>query len=219
MPDDFSEHLVVRCPDCKGEFEINRKLASPWLGENQKNCPGCQSTHDGEVVFCLKCGYDYEYSRVTKIEVVRTEKKSSTPPAETRPMDDWGGILFWLLVAFLVSFVCVLADDYSSSAVSGDAVSKADVSPLYDRPYIVVYGRDRCGNTQHLLSDLNGAGVEYRYEIVDEKGVTAIFKPRLVDAGLLRSANQQTSLPVVDVNGTMMISPDLDDVLSAYQTP
>lgn len=75
LPDDFSKYLVIKCPACRGEFELDPKLAVQSSGKNQKACPECKALHDWEVGFCLECGYDYQNSRMAKIEIIRTVKR------------------------------------------------------------------------------------------------------------------------------------------------
>ena len=37
------------------------------------------------------------------------------------------------------------------------------VEPLYDKPYVVVYGRNSCGWTQQTLKELKRSGVPFEY--------------------------------------------------------
>jgi hypothetical protein len=88
------------------------------------------------------------------------------------------------------------------------------VEPLYEEPYVIVYGRDRCGWTQKYLKDLKNEEVDLIYESVDNQDVCDELHPRMKDAGLdIRRYN----LPVIDVNGHFFIRPDLDLILDAYE--
>jgi hypothetical protein len=75
---------------------------------------------------------------------------------------------------------------------------------LRESPYVVVYGRDRCGITQRMRSDLQRSGVPFEYESVDHPGVGDELHPRMEAAGL---DTRRYGLPVVDVNGEMLIRP------------
>jgi hypothetical protein len=85
--------------------------------------------------------------------------------------------------------------------------------PLQDSPYVTVYGRDRCGLTKRMLSDLNKSGTSYTYKIIDDPAVDKELRPRMKEAGLKARG---FGLPVVDVNGEMMIRPRSDVVAKKY---
>jgi hypothetical protein len=85
--------------------------------------------------------------------------------------------------------------------------------PLQDSPYVTVYGRDRCGLTKRMLSDLNGSGTPYTYKLIDDPAVKKELRPRMEQAGL---NTRRHGLPVVDVNGEMMIRPQSDVVAKKY---
>jgi len=88
------------------------------------------------------------------------------------------------------------------------------IEALYDRPYVVVYGRDRCGWTQKYLRDLENEGIEVIYERVDSKEVCDELHPRMEKAGL---DTRRYNLPVIDVNTQMFIRPELNIILKAYK--
>ena len=83
---------------------------------------------------------------------------------------------------------------------------KTSVAPLEARSYIAVYGRDTCGWTQRAL--------HYRYFIVDDRQVAQRLHSRMQAAGLSTGRYQ---LPVIDVNGEMMVRPDPERVLGRYR--
>ena len=87
------------------------------------------------------------------------------------------------------------------------------LDPLYDEPYIAVYGRNSCGFTQNMLSKLKKQGFSYRYFIVDDQQVANSLHARMESSGL---STRRYNLPVVDVNGKLMIRPVLGEVLSEY---
>ncbi len=85
--------------------------------------------------------------------------------------------------------------------------------PLRDSPYVMVYGRDVCGITKRMLTDLGRAGIPYTYRIVDDPAVKEELHPRMKTA---RLNTRKYGLPVVDVNGEMMMSPKSEVVARKY---
>ncbi|MBT4160843.1 MAG: hypothetical protein HOC70_05445 [Gammaproteobacteria bacterium] len=91
----------------------------------------------------------------------------------------------------------------------GPELEPVSVSPLFDKPYVAVYGRDSCGFTQRLIQDLQASSVEYHYYIVDEKPVADRLHATMINQGMdVRRYN----LPVVDVSGSLSIRPSATDV-------
>ena len=84
----------------------------------------------------------------------------------------------------------------------------------YEKPYVVVYGRDACGWTQKYLSDLRIEGIDAIYKIVDDDEVSDELHARMEKAGLNTTSYY---LPVIDVNGQIFIRPELNKVLEAYK--
>ncbi len=85
--------------------------------------------------------------------------------------------------------------------------------PLRDSPYVMVYGRDACGITKRMLADLGRAGIPYTYKIVDDPAVKEELHPRMKTA---RLNTRKYGLPVVDVNGEMMMRPKSEVVAQKY---
>mgnify|MGYP000208562918 CR=1 FL=1 len=85
--------------------------------------------------------------------------------------------------------------------------------PIYDEPYVAVYGRDSCSFTKRMISSLKSKGVNYHYFIVDDKSVASELHTRMESAGL---STRRYNLPVVDVNGDILVRPTLSEVLSEY---
>ncbi len=85
--------------------------------------------------------------------------------------------------------------------------------PLRDSPYVMVYGRDASGSTRQMLADLGRAGIPYTYKIVDDPAVKQELHPRMKAAGL---NSRKYGLPVVDVNGKMMMRPKSEVVAQKY---
>ncbi len=85
--------------------------------------------------------------------------------------------------------------------------------PLQDSPYVMVYGRNACGITKRMLADLSRAGIPYTYKLIDDPAVKKELHPRMKTAGL---NSRKYGLPVVDVNGKMMMQPKSDVVAQKY---
>ena len=85
---------------------------------------------------------------------------------------------------------------------------------LRESPYVIVYGRDRCGITQAMRSNLQRSGIPFEYKSVDDPGVGDELHPRMEAAGL---DTGRYGLPVVDVNGEMMIRPKPTLIAEKYR--
>ncbi|MDO3384674.1 hypothetical protein QWI17_02355 [Gilvimarinus sp. SDUM040013] len=88
------------------------------------------------------------------------------------------------------------------------------VEPLMDYSYVAVYGRDSCGWTQKTLKELRQAGTYYQYYSVDNSQVADKLHSRMKASGI---KVRRYNLPVVDVNGSIMIRPAVDKVVSMYR--
>lgn len=91
--------------------------------------------------------------------------------------------------------------------------SFSSTEPLYDKPYIVVYGRESCGFTQQTLNDLDAANIPYEYKIVDEKAVASLLHSRMQISGI---DTRRYDLPVVDVNNNLSVRPKSSSIISGY---
>lgn len=87
-------------------------------------------------------------------------------------------------------------------------------APLYDEPYIVVYGRNSCGHTQQTIKDLKKSGIPFEYRIVDEKPIADQLHSRMEDSGI---DTRRYNLPVVDVNNSFSIRPKPTSIIDAYE--
>lgn len=85
--------------------------------------------------------------------------------------------------------------------------------PLYDEPYVVVYGRNTCGHTQKTLKDLKKAGIPFDYQVVDDMSVASALHSRMENSGI---DTRRYNLPVVDVNNNFSIRPTTRSILEAY---
>ncbi|MFL0800149.1 MAG: glutaredoxin [Agarilytica sp.] len=85
--------------------------------------------------------------------------------------------------------------------------------PMYDEPYIAVYGRDSCGYTNKMLSELQQSGANYHYFVVDDQSIADTLHTRMESSGI---STRRYNLPVIDVNGRMSVRPEFQDVISEY---
>jgi glutaredoxin len=87
------------------------------------------------------------------------------------------------------------------------------VSPSFEEPYVAVYGRNSCGFTKQMLSNLERTGVNYHYFVVDNKQVATSLHSRMKASGI---STKRYNLPVVDVNGYITVRPNFQSVLTDY---
>lgn len=91
---------------------------------------------------------------------------------------------------------------------------KPALAPLYDAPYVAVYGRDSCGHTQRLLRELRREGLVAHYFNVDDAEVAGRLHARMESQGI---STQRYDFPVVDVNAKFSIRPPLAGVRADLQ--
>lgn len=87
------------------------------------------------------------------------------------------------------------------------------VAPIYQEPYVAVYGRDSCGFTQKMISDLQASGMEYHYFSVDDQSVADGLHSRMEASGI---STRRYLLPVVDTNGVLEVRPKFQVVVEKY---
>ncbi|TVZ37850.1 glutaredoxin [Alteromonadaceae bacterium 2753L.S.0a.02] len=85
--------------------------------------------------------------------------------------------------------------------------------PLFNTPYVAVYGRDSCGWTQKMIKELKRENIPYQYFIIDREGVAAVLHERMKASGI---STRRYNLPVVDTNGTIEIRPNIEQVTAKY---
>ncbi|MBQ4889786.1 hypothetical protein J8L86_08005 [Shewanella sp. MMG014] len=90
---------------------------------------------------------------------------------------------------------------------------KPILPPLYNEPYVAVYGRDSCGHTQRLLKGLKQQGIEPHYLNVDDMNIANSLHARME---LQKIPTQRYDLPVVDVNASLEIRPTLASVQEQF---
>ena len=90
----------------------------------------------------------------------------------------------------------------------------ARLEPLQKQPYIVIYGRETCGNCAALKRTLSLKGISYTAKDIDDPAVAAEAHRRMTVRGLDTS---YYTLPVVDVNTQMSTNPSADWVTANYR--
>ena len=86
--------------------------------------------------------------------------------------------------------------------------------PLYNEPYVVVYGRNSCGFTQQTLKDLKNSGIPFKYENVDDKYVADLLHSRMRKSGI---DTRRYNLPVVDISNSMSVRPNTNSIIETYE--
>jgi glutaredoxin len=92
---------------------------------------------------------------------------------------------------------------------------EAQLEPLYEKPYIIVYGRETCGWTQKYMEDLRTENLSFSYKSVDDENSAAELHSRMKQSGIDTS---YYDLPVLDVNTKIMIRPEMDTIKAAMQS-
>lgn len=82
--------------------------------------------------------------------------------------------------------------------------NKPELLPLYDQPYVAVYGRESCGFTTRTLKALKQAGIDAEFMDIDDRAVADELHSRMKLAGIDAS---YYLLPVVDLNNSLSIRP------------
>ena len=113
----------------------------------------------------------------------------------------------------LLILLIVIGGAYQGWSTLSPSFSQTE--PLYEKPYIVVYGRETCGFTQKTLNDLDAANIPYEYEIIDKIMVADLIHSRMSVAGI---DTRRYNLPVVDVNNNISIRPKTSTIISEYQS-
>ena len=85
--------------------------------------------------------------------------------------------------------------------------------PLYEEPYVVVYGRNSCAHTKQAIKDLEDAGIPFEYESVDNKNIADQLHSRMRKSGI---DTRRYDLPVIDVSNEISVRPNSDSIIRAY---
>jgi glutaredoxin len=114
-----------------------------------------------------------------------------------------------LKVIFILCLVvgCVKLCSYSHA-------KNARLEPLLKQPYIVIYGRETCGNCAHLKRELSMKGISFVSKDIDNDSVAAEAHRRMKVRGMETSSY---TLPVVDVNTQISTNPSVEWVTASYR--
>ena len=88
------------------------------------------------------------------------------------------------------------------------------LEPLYEKPYVVVYGRTNCSWTQRCLRELKAENIDAIFENIDTLEVKQEIFPRVDAAGHKRN---QIVIPIIDVNGHILVGYEPEKVLALYR--
>jgi arsenate reductase-like glutaredoxin family protein len=112
----------------------------------------------------------------------------------------------------LVVLVVVGLGYFGYLQVIAEGETKLDA--LYELPYVVVYGKTTCGWTQKCLRELKEQNIDAIFENIDKHEVKMEIFPRIDAAGHNRN---RISIPIVDVNGHILIGYEPEKILAFYQ--
>ncbi len=87
------------------------------------------------------------------------------------------------------------------------------LEPLYDEPYVILYGNPACGWCQKMERDLEERDIPYYYENIKEKEVLDEVLPRMETAGLNTMVYKY---PIMDVNGRLFERPEVEKIAEIY---
>ena len=87
------------------------------------------------------------------------------------------------------------------------------IEPLLGEPYVAVYGRNSCGFTSQMISNLKESDINYKYFVVDESDVADVLHSRMEKVGI---STRRYFLPIVDVNGKSFVRPSFNEVIDEY---
>jgi hypothetical protein len=88
------------------------------------------------------------------------------------------------------------------------------LEPLYEMPYVVVYGQTSCSWTQKCLRELKDQQIDVIFENIDKPEVKQEIFPRVDAAGHKRN---QIVIPIIDVNGHILVGYEPEKVLALYR--
>lgn len=103
-------------------------------------------------------------------------------------------------------FTCLLTSNTSLAQAQS-------LKPLYALPYVIVYGRDSCPYTRNMRRELKREGIQFHYQIIDKPEVKELIHQRMRLSGF---STKEFTLPVVDVNNTILVHPSPAEVMDQY---
>ncbi|MGD9010276.1 MAG: hypothetical protein PVG41_20295 [Desulfobacteraceae bacterium] len=112
----------------------------------------------------------------------------------------------------LILIALVAIGIYGYNEFRGSKQAKLEL--LYDPPYIIVYGRQSCGWTQKCLRELKSKEIDAIFENIDKQEAKMEIFPRIDAAGYKRN---QIAIPIIDVNGHIIIGYEPEKTFALYQ--
>jgi hypothetical protein len=92
--------------------------------------------------------------------------------------------------------------------------SQTHLEPLFAQPYVAIYGRDTCAYTQRYKKDISSLHLSNVYMNIDDKSVADKLHARMKKAWV---NTQEYDLPVLDINGKILIRPPMNEIQAAYR--
>ncbi len=92
-------------------------------------------------------------------------------------------------------------------------VVRPGIEPLYEEPYVIVYGKTACGLCQKMKRELREKEIPFLFKDLEKEESNDELHRRMSAAGL---ETRRYSIPVVDVNGALFIRPDTEKVIEKY---
>ena len=168
-------------------------------------CPKCGAEQGEEKLECMRCGIIF--AKLTPEDFAQSHGRSSTSQSSVKKAKRPTSI----------TVICVILIVLAVGIYQGwKYITKPEPpEPLYQKPYIVVYGRDSCGYCQRMKSSLDQAGLPYVFEIVDQAEVAGILFKRMEASGIDTAS---FGLPVVDLSGVISVRPEPSDIISRYRS-
>jgi hypothetical protein len=168
-------------------------------------CPKCGAEQGEEKPECMRCGVIF--AKLTPEDFIQPHGQPSTSPSTVKKAKPS------IPTAVIYGMLLVLAIGLYQG---WKYITKPEpLDPLYEKPYIVVYGRDSCGYTQDMKANLDQAGLPYVFEIVDQAEVAEILFKRMKASGMDTAS---FGLPVVDLSGVISVRPEPSDIISRYRS-
>jgi glutaredoxin len=168
-------------------------------------CPKCGAEQEDEKLECMRCGVIF--AKLTPEDFAPSHGRSSVSQSSAkrakRPTST--------TVIFVILIVLVVGIYHGWKYMT----KPEPLEPLYQKPYIVVYGRDSCGYCQQMKSILDQASLPYVFEIIDQTEVAEILFKRMKASGIDITS---FGLPVVDLSGVISVRPKPSDIISGYRS-
>jgi glutaredoxin len=168
-------------------------------------CPKCGAEQNEENLVCMRCGVIF--AKLTPEDFVKSHGRSGTSQSSIKKAKRTTS----------TTVICLILAVLAVGIYEGwKYITKPEpLDPLYQKPYIVVYGRDSCGYCQNMKANLDKASLPYVFEIVDQAEVADILFKRMKASGIDTAS---FGLPVVDLSGVISVRPEPSVIISRYRS-